>query len=48
MIGISINSRKEVKLLHNDNDKLLELDLWIPELNLSFEFQVFHNIIILK
>src|SRR5690625_6357242 len=37
---IQINARKEIQLENDLTGRSLELDIWIPSLNLAFEFQV--------
>jgi len=32
--------KKEAELIHPETKNYLELDIWIPSLNLAFEFQV--------
>lgn len=36
---IKINARKEAKIKNPFTGKYLELDIWIPTLHISFEFQ---------
>lgn len=39
-LEIVTNARKEALIRSPVSDKLLELDVWIPKLNIAFEFQV--------
>jgi hypothetical protein len=39
-IDIVVNTRKEASNKYPDSGNYLELDFWIPDLNLCFEFQV--------
>lgn len=39
-VEIKENVRKEANIIFNENATFLELDFWLPELRLAFEFQV--------
>jgi hypothetical protein len=34
------NSRKQSNIINPQNKKAFELDIWLPEIKLAFEFQV--------
>jgi len=36
-----VNARKEAKLINPETNYHLELDIFLPSLNLAFEYQVF-------
>lgn len=38
------NARKQLSIRNPETDNFLELDIWIPDLNLGFEFQVYFAI----
>ena len=38
---MQVNARKEAQLLNPETGDYLELDIWLPSLNLAFEYQVF-------
>src|SRR5690606_8099141 len=44
---VTINARKEAKLKSDVSGSWLEIDIFIPELNLAFEYQV-HSIVLLS
>lgn len=43
-----MNARKESNIKYPSSDTFLEIDLWIPSLNLGFEYQVIIIIIIMR
>lgn len=38
-----MNAKKQPHLKYPSSGNYLELDIWIPQLNIAFEFQVFNN-----
>ena len=40
-VEIVVNARKEAKLINPETNYHLELDIFLPSLNLAFEYQVF-------
>jgi len=39
-VEIVVNARKEAKLINPETNYHLELDIFLPSLNLAFEYQV--------